>query len=761
MPTNRSEVEGDYSHASFSATRKFRPFLDPKTLTSDEGVLESSLDQENGILSQSAQSDEYPGELSAVAATSTPDLSFAASSSPYGSPARESSPSYTISAHRPQFGNAAHLAKPISDHASFIHRLNHPSRRAADQRYRSRIMPCIHPGSIDAVPDPESQTVSIGHDVVPLSALSKHGRDSTFPPRKLRGTSSLVSRTSDGSALAPVSYDTGNDSRRNKRKAQSATDGGPQIPATTLVHNGDPSATYVSASDCAYRVSSRSSILDMCDPPLKKRKCDASDRPQSSAVSARADSQAPSDINNIRSKSWPLQTRQSSDLGMAQDGSDDGQAFEAAALYPSHSACSAGSVLSYTPTEIATPISDYSPGPSLSLDLPPEMVVPVPDRGPSLDLSWIPILEPRDFHQADIPRNFSGSRDAAEARLNSLLRKEVLYCGKEEGTSALATHDRASHDTLVTDVILWILTVEPPRGCPSARSIRQRQHSYDLYEQLTGHHDSRFFAALIFSSFIFFPAKEDSNAPIEVDQADKGRCEELKEGETVAIWDYAVAAIALAVKMHRDTYPPLKPIFGNHFLALAHHNMCLKDLEGAQRQLLEHFSYNLCMPTPQAYLDELRVAVPTLQEALGSENAWEEVLGETWKQLLAAAQWPSMLRFPVSLLTATALIEAIKQVVRHREFVVKSTTRADWERLHCAGDGHMKHLTAGGPPQKISLKDEYTALDVLRATSAVIEDIRKVLGLSVRKTDECEEWLARVRTTSEMPHRSKYFSGVS
>ncbi|KAI0273925.1 hypothetical protein BGY98DRAFT_903358, partial [Russula aff. rugulosa BPL654] len=132
------------------------------------------------------------------------------------------------------------------------------------------------------------------------------------------------------------------------------------------------------------------------------------------------------------------------------------------------------------------------------------------------------------------------------------------------------------------------------------------------------------------------------------------------------IWDHAVAAIALAVKMHRDSHAPLKPIFGNHFLALACHEMSFEDLEWAQRDLLLYFSYNLCMPTPQVFLDELPLALPTLRHALQFEHEWEDVLSETWKQLIAAARWPSMLRFPVSLLTATALIEAIKRVIRHR-----------------------------------------------------------------------------------------------
>lgn len=43
------------------------------------------------------------------------------------------------------------------------------------------------------------------------------------------------------------------------------------------------------------------------------------------------------------------------------------------------------------------------------------------------------------------------------------------------------------------------------------------------------------------------------------------------------------------------------------------------------------------MPTPQEFLDELLVALPTLRLTLGPEREWQEVLSETWKQLIAAA----------------------------------------------------------------------------------------------------------------------------
>ncbi|KAH9956011.1 hypothetical protein BC827DRAFT_1140235 [Russula dissimulans] len=202
----------------------------------------------------------------------------------------------------------------------------------------------------------------------------------------------------------------------------------------------------------------------------------------------------------------------------------------------------------------------------------------------------------------------------------------------------------------------------------------------------------------------------------------------------MVIWDYAVAAIALAVKMHRDVYPPLKPIFACHFLTMTHHEMSPEDLELDQRNLFEYFSYDLSMPTPQEYLDELRLALPTLQDALGSEHTWKDVLNETWKQLFAAVPWPDMLRFPVSLLTATALIEAITRVVCRRLSVMRMTTRA--EHLERIGDWRVNHgdtIPGAGvsTPEITSVHEPADAeLNMLRATTTVFEDIREILGLS-------------------------------
>jgi hypothetical protein len=87
-----------------------------------------------------------------------------------------------------------------------------------------------------------------------------------------------------------------------------------------------------------------------------------------------------------------------------------------------------------------------------------------------------------------------------------------------------------------------------------------------------------------------------------------------------------------------------------------------------------------------------------------------------------------MLRFPMSLLTATALIEAIKGVIHRHLSLTKLNVPV--ESLKSTSDCPMKHATPGMPPRGSLLEREDVDLSVLRATSAVSEDIRKVLGLS-------------------------------
>jgi hypothetical protein len=83
---------------------------------------------------------------------------------------------------------------------------------------------------------------------------------------------------------------------------------------------------------------------------------------------------------------------------------------------------------------------------------------------------------------------------------------------------------------------------------PTAPWTKQTIHSQDLHEQLTVHHDTRFLATLLFTSF-FFSMPAGGEFLWKGGHPAAKHCEELKDYKKMVVWDYAVAAIALAVKV--------------------------------------------------------------------------------------------------------------------------------------------------------------------------------------------------------------------
>lgn len=216
--------------------------------------------------------------------------------------------------------------------------------------------------------------------------------------------------------------------------------------------------------------------------------------------------------------------------------------------------------------------------------------------------------------------------------------------------------------------------------------------------------------------------------------------------------------------MHRDNHAPLKPIFGNHFLALACHEMSFEDLEVCKLERgFTHHSLTF-FSGPSAiyfYISRMTSACQLPRCSLTSCPSRFLRYGMRWNlsmsgnmcsakrgsssSLLRAVRaiplditrlsrldsaGPSMLRFPVSLLTATVLIEAIKRANRRR--LSRTKLNAPAESLKSTSDCPMKHSAPGMPPRGSILERESSDVElvVLRATSAVFEDIRKVLGLS-------------------------------
>ncbi|KAE9398618.1 hypothetical protein BT96DRAFT_723851 [Gymnopus androsaceus JB14] len=136
----------------------------------------------------------------------------------------------------------------------------------------------------------------------------------------------------------------------------------------------------------------------------------------------------------------------------------------------------------------------------------------------------------------------------------------------------------------------------------------------DLTDQLLNSPESRFHAAYLFMRFfdIVFGTQE-------MRQKDKVKGLGLFsrwdiDGSELVTWDVAIACLALSVKLHRDFLAPLFPVYSFQFEDLAPHYIEYEDLEAAQRDILFALSYNLG-GTPQGILDELWIALPSLQRA--------------------------------------------------------------------------------------------------------------------------------------------------
>ncbi|OAX34809.1 hypothetical protein K503DRAFT_657827, partial [Rhizopogon vinicolor AM-OR11-026] len=125
-------------------------------------------------------------------------------------------------------------------------------------------------------------------------------------------------------------------------------------------------------------------------------------------------------------------------------------------------------------------------------------------------------------------------------------------------------------------------------------------------------------------------------------------------------WDIALGSLALCVKLHRDFLAPLSPVYANEFMNLACHCISYEDLEVSQRDILSAFDFNIGSVTPQGFIDELWLASPTLRKATGLlKDGWESVKVEIWDRLFDVLSEPDFLEFPVSLLTASALLDGL------------------------------------------------------------------------------------------------------
>ena len=445
-----SELDPDgYICYSPSSTRVYQPFLNPTTPFSDEGYPEGgNLDHGDGVtFSQSniIQHDNRSGEP--IQATSTPDLSLTASSSPCGFALRESPTFHASSSERLRSSNVAPLFRPTPGHASFAQRLDYLLKKAVEQQYQPRTGESmrIQLDFLEELPDPASQMVSFAYGEVSDSVLgptvAKNGgsRPSALLLQKFQRSSSLNDGVFDDFPHAVVSYEAGYDSRPIRRKSRTATNEGPNTLPTGLIHQRVPSDSYLSASDEASPAPSCCPDVLLCSPPKKRRRLSLDVSQLSDIISPCADSSVVSGTHSIRSVSLPVRKTRGSDFSYASKGVQCPSPFHSSfrdepdlkVVAFSHPCSTREFDFSYPPTEIATSPPDLSP---------------------------VPILNVQDFPEADIPRVFWNNDDAAVARLMSLLRREAHFY-QSEGLDAPVDPDLTFQDTLVPEVIAWILKV--------------------------------------------------------------------------------------------------------------------------------------------------------------------------------------------------------------------------------------------------------------------------------------------------------------
>ncbi|KAL6306941.1 hypothetical protein BKA93DRAFT_728448 [Sparassis latifolia] len=181
----------------------------------------------------------------------------------------------------------------------------------------------------------------------------------------------------------------------------------------------------------------------------------------------------------------------------------------------------------------------------------------------------------------------------------------------------------------------------------------------------------------------------------------------LREGREAVTWDVAVACIALCVKFHRDSLLPLYIILACEFLSIAPHSISNDDLEASQRDVLQTFSFNIGSITPESYMQELWLALPSLRKLLGFDNGWKVAQTEAWSVLLDALLQEDMLRF--WLLTASALIDGVIESLARR-YMEESFRKVGWLTTSCQCRQFRKKA--------------------IKAASGFMLDIQEILGYS-------------------------------
>ncbi|KAG1868381.1 hypothetical protein DFJ58DRAFT_678805 [Suillus subalutaceus] len=216
-----------------------------------------------------------------------------------------------------------------------------------------------------------------------------------------------------------------------------------------------------------------------------------------------------------------------------------------------------------------------------------------------------------------------------------------------------------------------------------------------------------------------------------------------QDGQEAVIWDTALGSLALCVKFHRDFLGPLSPVYAYEFLDLARHTISYQDLEVSQRDILSACDFSLGSITPQGLMDELWLALPTLRKATEPvKDGWKSVQVEIWNRLFDALTEPDVLQFPVSLLTASALLDGLIIAI-----ALHYTAEADMEKsrfqrnsgCRCpAPSTCMPENTTKQVPWRVYVSK---AMDTVKD---VVLDVTDVLQIRDDDLERCRAWMIQV-----------------
>ncbi|PIL29208.1 hypothetical protein GSI_09257 [Ganoderma sinense ZZ0214-1] len=118
-------------------------------------------------------------------------------------------------------------------------------------------------------------------------------------------------------------------------------------------------------------------------------------------------------------------------------------------------------------------------------------------------------------------------------------------------------------------------------------------------------------------------------------------------------------------------------------------------------------------------MEELWEALPTLRRLVGFDGGWDGVQRKAWDVLCDALQQQDLLRFPISLLTAAAIMEGVLDALVKR---YKSTGRD----------------SRGKPCKRDSASSRKAAM---KCSRDVRLDVQEVLQVSNEELVTCQKWL--------------------